>query len=404
MSPVQPRTGTLLELWVPTLSEEGLEQGKWLRIATEDEVVREAAAAAPPPPPASPAAGTDGESYALFRQRLHDSGLELREGALVERHRWWSPSLVLRPAEETPAPLISLLPSGSAMLTEAAAQSERVHSVERPDLGGWTGGMIWEGSAVLSRVLISQPRASWRSRRHRRRRRVVELGCGCGMVGLTAALLGGDVTMTDHVLFMARLNLDFNFPELRQEEGGERWDSDGAEEQDDIASLSAAVRQRVRLRPLSWGDTAAAAALEPPYDLLLGSDLMYYPRHHQRLADTLTMLSTIGSEVLWATRDGAPGLPPPAAAATATKPAGGSPTAGRPFFYTAMEEHGWIVTDITASASVAAAKRGSACDGTESGRGALSVVRMVRTRLAVAVQQPDNRSRCGGAGAAEAKL
>ena len=84
----------------------------------------------------------------------------------------------------------------------AAAQSEEVHEDIRPDLGGWTGGLVWEASQVLARLLIAQSAEFWR-----RHSRVVELGCGCGLVGLTAAALGAEeVTLTDQVLFVAEHN------------------------------------------------------------------------------------------------------------------------------------------------------------------------------------------------------
>ena len=43
---------------------------------------------------------------------------------------------------------------------------------------------------------------------------MLELGCGCGLVGLAAAAAGAsEVVMTDLVLAMARRNLEHNFPE-----------------------------------------------------------------------------------------------------------------------------------------------------------------------------------------------
>ena len=69
-----------------------------------------------------------------------------------------------------------------------------------------TGGNIWESSEVLARLLCARPADYWQDKR------VVELGTGCGLVGLTALALGAvEVTLTDQVLFMARANLIANF-------------------------------------------------------------------------------------------------------------------------------------------------------------------------------------------------
>ena len=138
----------------------------------------------------------------------------------------------------------ALIEQGDA---RAAAQSEEVHEDIRPDLGGWTGGLVWEASQVLARLLIAQSAEFWR-----RHSRVGELGCGCGLVGLTAAALGAEeVTLTDQVLFVAEHN---------RKHGG----------------LDREAQERVSVRKLKWGDEEDIAALRPPVDLVLGSDIMYY--------------------------------------------------------------------------------------------------------------------------------
>ena len=43
-----------------------------------------------------------------------------------------------------------------------------------------------------------------------------------------------------------------------------------------------------------------------PFDLLLGSDILYHKESYVDLADTLDALSRPGTVVLWATPDGAP--------------------------------------------------------------------------------------------------
>ena len=78
-----------------------------------------------------------------------------------------------------------------------------------------------------------------------------------GLVSLAAGALGArEVTMTDKELKMADYNLQANFGS---------------------GSSHPELRERFRLRPLTWGDEGQIAELEPPYELLLGSDIMYVP-------------------------------------------------------------------------------------------------------------------------------
>ena len=76
--------------------------------------------------------------------------------------------------------------------------------------------------------------------------RVLELGCGSGQAGTGAAIRGAQVTMTDTVqlaLWVAQLN-------------GWAW------------------RDRIDWRLLKWGVDRLA---EPPFPLIIGSDLVYDP-------------------------------------------------------------------------------------------------------------------------------
>ena len=119
--------------------------------------------------------------------------------------------------------------------------------VERPDLGGWTGGSVWASAEVLARLISQEPDRV-------RGKRVLELGTGCGLVGLAAGALGArEVALTDQVLFMAAYNLDAYFP---------------------VADSPEFRRDVFRLRPLRWGDPDGIAALEPPFRP------MTFARHH----------------------------------------------------------------------------------------------------------------------------
>jgi hypothetical protein len=112
--------------------------------------------------------------------------------------------------------------------------------------GGWTGGTVWIASQILARLLVSQPSGFMAEHP-----RVIELGCGVGLVGMVAAALGAtDVALTDMETSIATHNL-------------ERCD------------LDADTRRRLCVSRLEWGcDADLAAVGARPYDLVLGSDIV----------------------------------------------------------------------------------------------------------------------------------
>lgn len=89
---------------------------------------------------------------------------------------------------------------------------------------------------------------------------VLELGSGCGLVGLTAALLGANVTMTDlaEVLPSLRHNAERNAPLL-------------------LGSPSGGPYGRIRVAELDWTDDDALRRIggETEWELILASDVMY---------------------------------------------------------------------------------------------------------------------------------
>ena len=269
---------------------------------------------------------------------------------------------------------------GAEFSEELRAQSETVHDTDTPEgmaLGSWTGGSIWESGEVLARLLCAQQSSFWVEKP-----RVLELGCGCGLLGLAAAGCGAEaVVLTDQVTFMAEHNLAANFPP------------------------DSPARARTRVTQLRWGNSADAQALSPPFDLLLGSDLIYHRDHHPRLVATLGMLSGPNTTILWATPDGGPNdTSRPAADGRAS--IGYNVSAAASFassftslpldplhlqpvqFYERMRRSGWCCEDITDAPEVAAiveevmpadeftGNRGRA--DTNWGRGDIRVARMTR--------------------------
>ena len=144
------------------------------------------------------------------------------------------------------------------------------------DVGTWTGSVLWDAAEVLSRYLTTLPAEFWR-----RSPTCCELGCGSGIVGLTAAALtDAPCCITDRHVHLARWNADQNFR-------GE-------------------ARERISATELSWGDSRNIAAIGGPFDVILGLEVVYDKLSHVALAETIAALSHDRTTVLLSTQDGGP--------------------------------------------------------------------------------------------------
>ena len=76
--------------------------------------------------------------------------------------------------------------------------------------------------------------------------------------------------LTDQVLHIARHNAFANFPEEDTPSG------------------------RIKLVPLTWGRQPEIAAAGPPFDLIVGSDILYNAESYPALATTIQQLSRPG--------------------------------------------------------------------------------------------------------------
>ncbi|XP_051865699.1 EEF1A lysine methyltransferase 3-like isoform X2 [Pristis pectinata] len=104
-----------------------------------------------------------------------------------------------------------------------------------------------------------------------RRRKVIELGAGTGIVGILAVLLGGDVTFTDlpRALKEIESNISVNVP-------------------------SSCIHCS-RVRALSWGHNHTW--FPGDYDFVLGSDIVYLPEIYPLPVRTLRHLSAQSATV-----------------------------------------------------------------------------------------------------------
>jgi len=108
-------------------------------------------------------------------------------------------------------------------------------------------------------------------------RKVLELGSGCGLVGILCAHLGADVTLTDtaDVIPHTLRNTDRNTP--GQAHGGS-----------------------MRVQELLWGTDVMATFGREGFDLIIGSDLTYYEHLFEPLALTLLQLAGADTDLILA--------------------------------------------------------------------------------------------------------
>jgi predicted nicotinamide N-methyase len=150
------------------------------------------------------------------------------------------------------------------------AEDER-QLVEGNSLAGesqvWTGQFLWQSGGELSKFVVGKGADYWRGKR------ALELGCGCGMVGLSAAAMGANhVLLTDQVIAGAVANTKAN----------------------------PSVACRVACRRLDWGDEAMIREAGK-FDVILGSDILQeggdIVGSHNILGDTIAELSGPSTEV-----------------------------------------------------------------------------------------------------------
>ncbi|KAE8580171.1 hypothetical protein XENTR_v10024339 [Xenopus tropicalis] len=128
--------------------------------------------------------------------------------------------------------------------------------------------VVWDAALVLCMYLESEGI-------HLQNSSVIELGAGTGLVGIVAALLGAQVTITDRDLAMEflRMNVRDNIPK---------------------DSL-----HRVSVRALNWGKSLEEFST---YDFILGADIIYLEETFPDLLQTFLHLSSQQSVILLSSR------------------------------------------------------------------------------------------------------
>ncbi|KAL1524024.1 hypothetical protein AB1Y20_018938 [Prymnesium parvum] len=148
-------------------------------------------------------------------------------------------------------------------------------SIRQDPANSTTGGCVWETAYLLAQWVereIESGRGRW-GRRWKAHLcgtgpavRCLEVGAGCGLLGVALAHAGGDVTLTETADAMR--NLEWNV---------------------EHNPLPPTCRGSVAARRLHWGDPAdiQAAVSNGPFDLLLGTDVIYCASLVEPLLQTL---------------------------------------------------------------------------------------------------------------------
>ena len=157
--------------------------------------------------------------------------------------------------------LLALSPSALTLSPAPAASGVRVSEGAASSID--SGARIWDAGLALSMLLSSPALAG---------KRVLELGSGTGVGGLSAAAAGAQVVCSD-------ADEECVLPLLEE----------------NIAANG--LSGRCRVAKLVWGcedDEECVLGLEGAFDLICGSDVLYAPNAFDALLSTLVTLSTPG--------------------------------------------------------------------------------------------------------------
>ena len=99
-------------------------------------------------------------------------------------------------------------------------------------------------------------------------KKTIELGSGTGLLGMCVSLLGAEVTLSDKfdTMDLLKKNVEVN-PYLK-----------------------------LKMKDYSWGDSVES--LDAPYELIVGSELIYNGRIYDILVKSLDLLTEKGSEFI----------------------------------------------------------------------------------------------------------
>ncbi|KAK3155658.1 hypothetical protein QOZ80_2BG0206000 [Eleusine coracana subsp. coracana] len=170
-------------------------------------------------------------------------------------------------------------PSTSAISLEV--MGHRLHISQDPN-SKHLGTTVWDASMVFVKFLEKNSRKGRFCPSKLKGKRVIELGAGCGLAGFGMALLGCDVITTDQVEVLPLL--------MRNVERNKSWISQSNSDSGSLGSMTVAE--------LDWGNKAHIKAVAPPFDYIIGTDVVYSEHLLQPLLETITALSGPKTKIL----------------------------------------------------------------------------------------------------------
>eukprot|EP00128_Syssomonas_multiformis_P002087 Colp12_sorted_trinity150504_noHs@9416 len=143
---------------------------------------------------------------------------------------------------------------------------------------------VWQSATLLMRFVETH----FKDNPHGFRRGL-ELGAGTGAVGMMLSECGLDevvITDLEEALPFMALNVEKNY-ERKEFESPPAYN--GQPGMDFVNSCGT----KIRLRSLCWGEQEQADALQPPFDVVLASDVVYFPELFDILIDTLNAVCSL---------------------------------------------------------------------------------------------------------------
>ena len=149
-----------------------------------------------------------------------------------------------------------------------------------------TGLKVWPVSLRLVEYMHTHLLPGVQQRAGERPVRVLELGAGCGSLGIGLAALGLQVVLTD-----PGLPVKYSEAEEGNTLGWLRANVDANRE---------LLGERASVAQLLWGDAAHMEAVQAhaPFDLVVGSDVLYDPDQYPALLRTLAAFTTERTDVV----------------------------------------------------------------------------------------------------------